>query len=189
MELDTESEEASYHEWLAPLGFSRQQILDIYAHRPHGVYNSKCTSGQIWHSSTHSLLMNRGKWILQEKEENTTTCIPKLVITQLPTGTILQKKDFMNRQHALIDEDTLAGTLELRYVQTGDRFQPFGMNHGTKLVSDYLTDRKVSLFDKQKQLVAIDTTTQKIVWLVGREIDNHYRITQSTKRILRITCQ
>jgi tRNA(Ile)-lysidine synthase len=63
------------------------------------------------------------------------------------------------------------------------------MNHGTKLVSDYLTDRKVSLFDKQKQLVAIDTTTQKIVWLVGREIDNHYRITQSTKRILRITCQ
>ena len=189
MEIDTESEETCYHEWLAPLGFSRQQILDIYAHRPHGAYDSKCTSGQVWHSSTHSLLMNRGKWILQEKEENTSTSIPKLVITQLPIGTVLQKKDFMNRQHALIDEDTLAGTLELRYVQTGDRFQPFGMNHGTKLVSDYLTDRKVSLFDKQKQLVAIDTTTQKIVWLVGREIDNHYRITQSTKRILRIICQ
>lgn len=189
MELDADSEEASYHKWLAPLGFSRQQILDIYAHRPHGSDEIISATGQIWHSSTHSLLMDRGKWILQEKTEDNAETIPELVITRLPSGTVIRKKDFTDRQQALVDADSISGTLELRYVQTGDRFRPFGFVSGSKLVSDYLTDRKVSLFDKQKQLVAIDSATQRIVWLVGREIDNRYRITQSTKNILRITCR
>lgn len=189
MELDADSEEASYHKWLAPLGFSRQQILDIYAHRPHGSDETKSATGQIWHSSTHSLLMDRGKWILQEKTEDNAESIPELVITRLPSGTVIRKEDFTDRQQALVDADSISGTLELRYVQTGDRFRPFGFVSGSKLVSDYLTDRKVSLFDKQKQLVAIDSATQRIVWLVGREIDNRYRITQSTKNILRITCR
>ena len=189
MELDANSEEASYHKWLAPLGFSRQQILDIYAHRPHGSDEIISATGQIWHSSTHSLLMDRGKWILQEKTEDNAETIPELVITRLPSGTVIRKKDFTDRQQALVDADSISGTLELRYVQTGDRFRPFGFVSGSKLVSDYLTDRKVSLFDKQKQLVAIDSATQRIVWLVGREIDNRYRITQSTKNILRITCR
>lgn len=187
MELDADSEEASYHKWLAPLGFSRQQILDIYAHRPHGSDEIISATGQIWHSSTHSLLMDRGKWILQEKTEYHAESIPELIITRLPSGTVIRKEDFTDRQQALVDADSISGTLELRYVQTGDRFQPFGFVSGSKLVSDYLTDRKVSLFDKQKQLVAIDSATQRIVWLVGREIDNRYRITQSTKNILRIT--
>ena len=187
MELDADSEEASYHKWLAPLGFSRQQILDIYAHRPHGSDEIISATGQIWHSSTHSLLMDRGKWILQEKTGDNAESIPELVITRLPSGTVIRKEDFTDRQQALVDADSISGTLELRYVQTGDRFRPFGFVSGSKLVSDYLTDRKVSLFDKQKQLVAIDSATQRIVWLVGREIDNRYRITQSTKNILRIT--
>lgn len=189
MELDTDSEEASYHKWLAPFGFSRQQILDIYAHRPHGSDEIISATGQIWHSSTHSLLMDRGKWILQEKTGDNAESIPELVITRLPSGTVIRKEDFTDRQQALVDADSISGTLELRYVQTGDRFRPFGFVSGSKLVSDYLTDRKVSLFDKQKQLVAIDSATQRIVWLVGREIDNRYRITQSTKNILRITCR
>lgn len=189
MELDADSEEASYHKWLAPLGFSRQQILDIYAHRPHGSDEIISATGQIWHSSTHSLLMDRGKWILQEKTEDNAESIPELVIIRLPSGTVIRKEDFTDRQQALVDADSISGTLELRYVQTGDRFRPFGFVSGSKLVSDYLTDRKVCLFDKQKQLVAIDSATQRIVWLVGREIDNRYRITQSTKNILRITCR
>ena len=36
LELDSDSEESHYHRWLAPLGFSRSQILDIYAHCENG---------------------------------------------------------------------------------------------------------------------------------------------------------
>ena len=33
MELDKSSQESHYHRWLAPLGFTRSQVLDIYSHR------------------------------------------------------------------------------------------------------------------------------------------------------------
>ena len=36
LELDSDSEESHYYRWLAPLGFSRSQILDIYAHCENG---------------------------------------------------------------------------------------------------------------------------------------------------------
>jgi tRNA(Ile)-lysidine synthase len=54
---------------------------------------------------------------------------------------------------------------------------------GTKLVSDYLTDRKRSLFDKRRQLVVTDATGQ-IVWLVNERPADSFRVTDNTKMIL-----
>lgn len=59
-----------------------------------------------------------------------------------------------------------------------DRFVPFGMKQ-SKLVSDYLTDRKRSLFDKRRQLVVADADG-RIVWLVGERVDDRFRITPSS---------
>ena len=67
--------------------------------------------------------------------------------------------------------------LTVRLTREGDRFRPFGMK-GTKLVSDYLTDRHHSLFQRQRQLVLTDARGN-ILWLVserraeGRRIDDH----------------
>ena len=57
---------------------------------------------------------------------------------------------------------------------------------GSKLVSDYLTDQKVSILDKRRQLVLVDSTGT-IIWLVGRRTDNRFKISHDTKRALRIT--
>lgn len=76
--------------------------------------------------------------------------------------------------------------LTVRPVKAGDRFVPFGMK-GSKLVSDYLTDRKMSLFDKQRQLVVTDSAG-RILWLVGLRADNRCRVTPSTTSVLAITC-
>ena len=70
-------------------------------------------------------------------------------------------------------------------MREGDRFVPFGMT-GSRLVSDYLTDLKVSLFDKRRQLVVTDAQ-DTIVWLVGRRTDNRFRISESTTSTLRIS--
>ena len=229
MELDSDSEESHYHRWLAPLGFSRSQILDIYAHCENGkrktengklrvsenrskvyfdyaereqiqddkvelkpsAHHSPLTvhrsSGLTWHSATHTLLLDRGELILQEKGSyaNTTS---HLRIEELPTGTVPATKDFLNKSQAFVDADSIKGELTLRPMRKGDRFRPYGMKQGSKLLSDFLTDRKVSLLDKQAQLVATDSATNAIIWVVGREIDNRYRITPTTKRILRLIC-
>lgn len=182
MELDKDSQEAHYHQWLAPLGFSRQQILDIYAHRPHD--GNADHTGRQWHSSTHTLLMDRGNWVLRENTNHSTTPLPHLDVQALPAETKPSQEDFGDKSKAYIDADAIEGTLTLRLSAKGDRFRPYGMPKGTKLVSDYLTDRKASLFEKQQQLVAIDSANGSIVWLVGREIDHRYRITPYTTRIL-----
>ena len=201
MELDTDSEESHYHRWLAPYGFSRSQILDIYAHSSNGkqtahrspltAHRSPLTdhrsSGLTWHSATHTLLLDRGEWILQENKASDNTA-SQLHIDELPTGTVLTTQDFLNKAQAFIDADSIKGALVLRPMRQGDRFRPYGMKKGTKLLSDFLTDRKVSLLDKQAQLVAVDSATDDIIWVVGREIDHRYRITPTTNHILRLTC-
>lgn len=79
---------------------------------------------------------------------------------------------------ATLDADRVVFPLMLRQVQAGDRFMPFGLK-GSKLVSDYLKDRKVPLLERRLQLVLADATGA-IVWLVGRSIDNRASIRKET---------
>ena len=83
-----------------------------------------------------------------------------------------------------IGKEKVEFPLTVRIIQTGDRFTPFGMN-GSKLVSDYLTDKKVSLWAKRSQLVVTDAHDH-ILWLVGHRIAHPFRITPSTTTALRI---
>ena len=53
-------------------------------------------------------------------------------------------------------------------------------------MSDYLTDRKCSIFEKQRQLVLTDIEGQ-FIWLVGKRIDNRVSVTEQTKEVLQIT--
>lgn len=189
MELDSDSEEASYHRWLSPLGFSRQQILDIYAHRPQaGLGLSEIDTGRMWHSASHTLLLNRMEWILQEKDKGASKKL-RLLVETLPSDRYPSVRDLRDRSQAFVDADAVKGELIVRPVIKGDRFRPYGMSHGTKLVSDFLTDKKVTFFEKQEQLVAVDSATDMLVWVVGREIDHRYRITPDSSRILRLKMQ
>jgi tRNA(Ile)-lysidine synthase len=86
---------------------------------------------------------------------------------------------------ATLDADKVQFPLTVRLVQQGDRFVPFGMK-GSKLVSDYMTDQKVSILEKRHQEVVIDATGA-IVWLIGRRTDNRFRVSKETTNVLRIT--
>ena len=85
---------------------------------------------------------------------------------------------------ALIDADKLTYPLTLRRWMEGDSFTPFGMT-GSKKVSDFLIDAKVSMAEKGRQFVLLSEGT--IAWLVGRRIGDEFRITDKTERVIRIT--
>jgi tRNA(Ile)-lysidine synthase len=70
-------------------------------------------------------------------------------------------------------------------VRNGDRFVPFGMK-GSKLVSDYLTDRHRSLIEKRRQTV-VEDADGRIVWLVGERTDNRFRVSEATTEVLVMT--
>lgn len=85
---------------------------------------------------------------------------------------------------ALIDANKLTYPLTLRRWMEGDSFTPFGMT-GSKKVSDFLIDAKVSMAEKGRQFVLL--SEGKIAWLVGRRIGDEFRITDKTERVIRIT--
>ena len=94
-------------------------------------------------------------------------------------------KDFgVPESVAQLDADKLKFPLKLRRWQEGDWFIPFGMS-GRKKVSDYLIDNKVSMVEKQRQFVLL--SGEDIVWLVGRRIDDRYRLSVESENVLRIT--
>jgi len=84
-----------------------------------------------------------------------------------------------------IDADKInAEKLELRPWQAGDKFLPLGMKRRKK-VSDYLTDKKMNQFDKQKQFVL--TADSEIIWLCGHRISEIVKIGKNSKRFLKLS--
>lgn len=180
MELAENSTESHLHRWLSPLGFTRQQILDVYSHTQDTNFSR---SGLLWHTATHTLLLDRGQLILRLKDKDSNV-LPRLIVESL--NNLPKREDFFNKQQAFIDAKRINGEMLLRRAQVGDRFRPYGMKQGSKLLSDFLTNRKVNLLDKQSQLVVIDSATGQIVWVVGQEIDDRYRVDSNTTEVVRL---
>ena len=83
---------------------------------------------------------------------------------------------------AYLDGDRLVGDLWLRQAQVRDRFVPLGME-GSKLLSDYYTDRKMGRDARRTLLVADEAGP---VFIPGGTVAERVKIQKGTKRILHI---
>ena len=164
------------HEWLSPVGFNSSQIKDIHQSL------KKEQSGKRFISNEWEVLRDREHLILQHKRE-------KENIPEISIETVEINNDFIlfkDKNIACLDADKVVLPLEVRKWKKGDKFVPFGMK-GQKKVSDYLTDKKYSLFQKEKQYVVC--SEGKIVWLVGERTDDRFKITEKTQRALILKIQ
>lgn len=116
-------------------------------------------------------------------QEITTTGETKLRIHRYPRTADFQPSKASYR--ITLDADKVIFPLTYRLVQQGDRFRPFGMK-GTKLVSDYLTDRKRNYLQKAEQHVLTDKNGE-IIWLVGERTSENCKITNETQEIMEIS--
>ncbi len=87
------------------------------------------------------------------------------------------------RDCACFDADRIVYPLTLRHWRAGDSFIPFGMK-GRKKISDYFSDHKFSLIEKENTLLLCDS--EKILWIVGERASNEARITENSRRILSV---
>ena len=88
-----------------------------------------------------------------------------------------------NRHFLYIDAEKVKYPFSLRRWKAGDWFIPFGMK-GRKKLSDYFTDRKFSLRDKDDAWIL--TSGDDIVWIVSERNDDRFKITENTKTIIAI---
>lgn len=89
-----------------------------------------------------------------------------------------------NKSVEFISADGLRNAFEIRRWKEGDKFQPIGMN-GTKKISDFLADQKISSSRKKGHLVL--TNSGKIVWVIGLRIDERFKVKPESKMILKLT--
>lgn len=151
---------------LLALGFTPSQIEQMTA-AANGAYT---TAGEVM------LTKHRGQLLWGR--------IPPQVEAQ-PVEAVRRKRaevtNLRDTSVGTFDASVVSGPLIVRSVREGDRFQPFGMA-GTKLVSDYLTDRHRSRLDKLAALVVCDD--RGILWLVGETIDQRAAVTAETTEVI-----
>ena len=174
--------ETVLHEWLSPYGFNASQTAQI-------LHALKGESGREFLSPSHALLIDRDSLILEPKtseikplripEPGNYRFSPEILFSVKTSDDISVSK---SDDCITLDAANIQFPLTIRKVASGDVFCPFGME-GHKLVSDFLTDRKISLFEKRRQLV-VTNANGDILWLVGQRADNRYRITPQTTKVL-----
>ncbi|MDR0371922.1 MAG: tRNA lysidine(34) synthetase TilS [Prevotellaceae bacterium] len=151
-------------------------------------------SGKIFHSKTHQLVKDRDFLILCEQKtvnmpapffispqtQKTTSPLPLLISVFEKTGDYTLSAD---KNCAHIDASAIKYPLEVRKWRKGDFFYPLGMK-GKKKISDFLIDKKTNLFEKNE--IWVVTSEENIVWIIGKSIDDRYKVTVKTKKIIEL---
>ncbi|MBT8204680.1 MAG: tRNA lysidine(34) synthetase TilS, partial [Eudoraea sp.] len=83
------------------------------------------------------------------------------------------------------DKETLKDGITIRKWKKGDYFYPFGMRGQRKLLSKYFKDEKLDLNAKENQWLLC--SNQDVVWVIGRRSDERFKVTQKTKKIIKIS--
>lgn len=84
---------------------------------------------------------------------------------------------------AYLSLDEVGDKLVVRPRQTGDRFQPLGMDQPKKL-GEYMIDAKIPRAWRDR--VPLVCSPEHIAWIVGWRIDDRSKVTGDTKRVLRL---
>jgi tRNA(Ile)-lysidine synthase len=173
--------------WLQRYGFHEATTSKI-------MESLKGPSGKQFFSSSHRLTADREHLILEPVsagdteqevliEENTcqlnAPVILRFLKQPISPGFVMKQ----GSDTATVDLEMLQFPLRLRRWRRGDAFVPLGMT-GSKKLSDYFTDLKMPVPDKER--VWLLTSGDDIVWVVGHRIDHRYRVTEKTRQVLQI---
>ncbi len=166
------------YELLRPYGFNYAVVEDILlASQP----------GRQFYSPTHRAVLDRRRLIVQPLGLVNRQPLPEITMTRSRVFDF-RALDWQSlpANRALFDADKVLQPISLRHWREGDRFQPLGMPHGTQLLSDFFSDHKYSLVDKQRQLLLVDAA-DNILWIVGRRTAHPFRVTEATATLLSVT--
>lgn len=186
----TLSPQSVLFEILSPIGFTPSVIEDI-------ANNLDSIPGKIYMADNYRLLKDRDYLVISEsKLEKKEDILEEFLIYQdsddmqqpitLTYKTEINTPQFVIQKSKSVlhaDIDKLSFPLTLRKWRKGDWFVPFGMD-GKKKISDFFTDNKFTLFQKEETWVLL--SGNNIVWIVNHRADNRFKITVTSKTIYTI---
>ena len=163
-------------EWLRPLGFDPELVK---AFKKDGISGASIVSEhfELIRTSDALWLGKRNDEIVEEK----TIPMEPSGLIETTLGTLsweriesVSKETLTHTQCAFLNPEKLEGVLTLAHTKTADRFRPLGMPSGSQLISDFMTNLKMSLPEKRAQLLIKEG--ERVVWVVGKRIDERFRV-------------
>jgi len=184
--LKTPGHDTLLFELLTPLGFTAGQVAEVVKLLHSG-------SGKYVSSSTHRVLRNRAWILISELTE--VENVPIIIHEgddeiEYPGGLLqiieLKKVADLNTDSniAMIDRKLVKYPLLLRKWKTGDYFYPLGMK-GKKKLSRFFIDQKLSVLDKEHTWVL--ESEKRIVWVIGKRIDDRFKLKTGSENVLKIS--
>ena len=168
-------------EWLKQYGFNGSQVQQVIS----------AETGSIFSSPTgYEVLKDRGRLLVEPTIMAFTPIrIPEEGTYVLPDDrrlNVRRSNPFVSKDshEATLDARQVRFPLTVRRVEEGDWMIPYGMT-GRKLLSDLMTDLKMSLFDRRRQLVVVDAQGA-VVWAIGLRTDHRFRVTDATQEVIAI---
>lgn len=84
---------------------------------------------------------------------------------------------------AYVDYGILGKEVIIRNKTAGDRFSPLGVK-GTKKLQDFFVDEKVPAEERER--VPIVESVGRIIWVAGKRLDERAKVTDKTKKIVKL---
>lgn len=175
------SSEYILFEWLKDYGFNGVQVKDAMGAETGSIFTS---------SQGYDLLVDRGRFVVEPTLKSLMPLsIPEEGTYVLDEETKISVKKvpvWVSREErvATLDASKVHFPLTVRRVEKGDKMVPYGMR-GHRLLSDIMTDRKMTLFEKRRQIVVVDAK-DIIVWLAGIRISDLCQIDDTTTEVVEI---
>ena len=175
------SSEYVVFEWLKNYGFNGSQVRQIM--------DADC-GGIVSSASGYEVLKDRDRLIVEVASKPA----KRMLVPEEGTYRLDENRRFVVRKCAVyvsktphvatLDAAKVTFPLTLRGVEEGDWMVPYGMK-GRKLLSDLMTDRKMTVFEKRRQLVVVDAQGL-IVWAVGLRTDARVAVSVGTQEVLEL---
>ena len=163
-------------------GFNADQLASIER-------SLDALSGKEFLSATHRLVKDRRELRVYPRAAG-----PDDLTALLDVRTFAVRPGFDPRQKPddvlFVDADLVRLPLSARPPKEGDRFRPFGMRRGTKLLSDFFTDLKRDVEQKRREVVVTmqkENGDEVIVAIAGRRIDDRFKVTAATRTVAAIS--
>jgi len=94
-----------------------------------------------------------------------------------------ERADEKNPDVAFVDYSALGKKLTVRNKEEGDRLQPLGMK-GSKKLQDLFVDAKIPA--EERDSIPVVESGGKIIWVGGLRIDDRAKVSDATKKIVKL---
>lgn len=174
------------YEIIKDYGFGEKQVAEV-------MKLTEAESGKFIENENFQIIRHRNWLIIAPKAAFTDTVAIEKDHAKVTFSGGLLEMGFVDKEKFSLNKSPLVAQVDARHIEfplllrkwkQGDYFYPLGMRKKKKLARFFI-DQKLP--KNQKENIWVVESNKKIIWVVGLRIDDRFKITPSTEKVLQIS--